>query len=310
MKAPVTNRGVEQAAPDGFIVVAVLWILSLLATLVSIYVMFVLNTASAFSVRGDQFRGEGLVSAALELAAYQLATPREVRPTRGQFSFRMSEANVAVEFRSEAARIDLNAAPKEVLAGLFASLGAPPDNADDYANRIVGWRTAPAKGDDSEAALYKAARLKYAPRGARFPHVDELSLVLDLPKSLVERALPLVTVYSGRAQVNVLDAAPEVIAALPGITRERLNAVLARQRATGDGQSLLALLGPAQKYATVEGSKASRVTVHTAFDDGLRMNSEAVILVFDEGPDPYAILSWHDGLDDLRADDAPRTALR
>lgn len=310
MKTPAANSGIKQPAPDGFIVVAVLWILGLLATLVSIYVIFVINAASAFSVRDDRFRGEGLVSAALELTAYQLATPPELRPTRGQFNFRMGQANVAVEFRSEAARIDLNVASKEVLAGLLASLGASSENADDYASRIIGWRTAPAKGDDSEASRYKAARLKYGPRGARFPHVDELSLVLDLPKPLVERALPFVTVYSGRAEVNVLDAAPEVIAALPGMTRERLNAVLAQRQATGDRQSLLALLGPAQKYATLEGSKASRVTVHTDFDDGLRMSSEVVILVFEEGPDPYSILSWHDGWDDLHTDGAPRISLR
>jgi general secretion pathway protein K len=310
MNAPVANRVIERTAPDGFIVVAVLWILALLATLVSIYVIFVINTAAGFSVRDDRFRGEGLVSAALELAAYQLTTPPEVRPTHGQFNFRMSGANVDVEFRSEAARIDLNAASKELLAGLFASLGASADNATNYASRIVGWRTPPAKGDEAEASLYKAARLKYGPRGAPFPHVDELSLVLDLPKPLVERALPLVTIYSGRAEVNVLDAAPEVIAALPGMTRERLNAVLAQRQTTGDGQSLLGLLGSAQKYATSEGSKTSRVTVHLVFDDGLRMSSEAVILVFEEGPDPYAVLSWHDGLDDLRGDDARRTALR
>jgi general secretion pathway protein K len=134
--------------------------------------------------------------------------------------------------------------------------------------------------------------------------------VLDLPMPLVERALPFVTVYSGRAEVNVLDAASEVIAALPGMTRERLDAVLAQRQATADAQSLLGLLGSAQKYATSEGSKTSRVTVRLVFDDGLRMSSEAVILVFEDGPDPYAILSWHDGFDDLRADDAPRTALR
>ena len=36
----------------------------------------------------------------------------------------MDDADVSVTFTSEAARIDLNFAPKELLAALFADLGA------------------------------------------------------------------------------------------------------------------------------------------------------------------------------------------
>ena len=77
--------------------------------------------------------------------------------------------------------------------------------------------------------------------GAKFPHSNELALVRDLPMSLVERALPFVTVYSGRPQINILDAAPEVIAALPGITREDLNAFLAQRQASPENAKTVAL---------------------------------------------------------------------
>ena len=76
-----------------------------------------------------------------------------------------------------------------------------------------------------EASAFRMARLGYQPRGAKFPHTNELSLVRDLPISLVERALPFVTVYSGRPQINILDAAPEVIAALPGMTQDRAECI-------------------------------------------------------------------------------------
>ena len=45
-----------------------------------------------------------------------------------------------VEFRSESARVDLNTAPKELLSGLFASIGVRREMADDLADRIVAWR--------------------------------------------------------------------------------------------------------------------------------------------------------------------------
>jgi general secretion pathway protein K len=311
MTAPIPNCTRSDAASDGFIIVAVLWILGALATLISIYAVYVIDTAAAFSVHDDRLRGEALVSAAVELTAYQLTAPIQSRPTQGRFGFRVGQANVAVEFRSEAARIDLNAAPKELLVGLFAALGARRDDAENYADRVINWRSAPSKDQDWEASAYRTAGLSYAPRGAKFPHVRELSLVLDLPTSLAERALPFVTVYSGRSKINVADAAPEVIAALPGMTRDRLNAVLAeRQAAPANGQALLTLLGSSEGFATLEGSKASRVTIRIALDNGRQISSEVVILILEEGDQPFSVLSWHDELDEPRSDGAQRAGLR
>jgi general secretion pathway protein K len=206
---------------------------------------------------------------------------------------------VAAEFRSEAARIDLNLAPKELLAGLFAALGAKAADAGSYADRVVGWRTkAQPEGRNDEAAMYQTAGLSYGPRQGPFPNVGELWLVLGLPPVLVEHALPHVTVFSGRAEINVLDAEPEVLAALPGMTPDRLYAVLAQRGAgAANAQIVLGLLGPAQAAATVEGSKAMRVSARIRFGNGRQVGAEAVILVLDDGDDPFRVLSWRDDFD-------------
>jgi general secretion pathway protein K len=289
----------DQTGSDGFILVAVLWVLGALAALATIYTIYVANTALAVAVNDDAVQADAIASAAVELAAYELLkAPPDHRPTRGAFSFRMRKAQITVEFCSEAARIDLNEAPKELLAGLFGALGAHPNDAAQYADRILGWRTPPGENTlDSEASLYGAAGLSYSPRGAPFEHVDELWLVLGLPSAMVERAMPYVTVYSGRQDINVLDAAPEVIAALPGMTPLRLNTILGdRPTLTGNRESFdLAELGPGQAHATLEGSKATRVTTHIAFDNGRPVNSEAVILV-DAGGEPFRVLSWRANL--------------
>jgi general secretion pathway protein K len=285
---------------DGFIVVAVLWILGLLAVLVSIYAIYVANAAVSLSVNDDRVQAEALVSAALELTAYQLtAVDEKSRPTHGDFSFRMGRANVAVEFRSEAARIDLNAAPKALLAGLFAGLGAQYPDAEYYADRIVGWRSKaqdPARNDEADA--YRTAGLSYAPRQDPFASVGELWLVLGLPPALVERALPFVTVFSGLATVNIQDAQPEVIAALPGMSADRLYAVLS-QRGSGPENAafVLDLAGPARSSVTADGSKASRVSVGVRFDNGRRIGAEAVILPLTGGDEPFRVLSWRDDFD-------------
>ena len=137
MTVRTPTRPIRTSARDGFIIVAVLWILAALAALATIYSIYIKNSALAVSVMDDELQAEALVSASLELTAYQLAVPNEAqagqtlnarsdsqrppdaqratepqRPTRGQFGFRLGRANILVSYSSEAARIDLNAAPK------------------------------------------------------------------------------------------------------------------------------------------------------------------------------------------------------
>ena len=57
------------------------------------------------------------------------------------------------------------------------------------------------------------------------------------------------------------------------------------------------LLGPAQSSVTVKGSNATRVRVQVALAGGRRINAEAVILLLEDAPDPYRVLSWSDDFD-------------
>jgi general secretion pathway protein K len=294
----ISGRREQTSGEGGFIIVAVLWILAALAALISVYAIYVANAAVSLSVNDDRVQSEALMSAALELTAYQLtAGDQNARPAHGAFAFRMGRSNIAVEFRTEAARIDLNAASKELLAGLCAALGASRDDASYFAERIVGWR-AKAGDDHGEADAYRNAGLSYEPRQAPFASASELWLVLGLPPALVQRMLPFVTVFSGQSGVDAVDAAPQVIAALPGMSPDRLDAVLAaRQRAPEDAQLIAALLGPAQSAAGATGGKAMRVFVRIAFDNGRHVGGEAVIMPLQEGDHPYRIMYWHDDFD-------------
>jgi general secretion pathway protein K len=288
---------------DGFIVVAVLWILAALATLVTIFSIYVINTATAFTVHDERLQAEGLARAALELSAYQANANPQQPATYGTFLVRLGNALVNAEFVSETARIDLNNAPKELLAGLFAGLGASRAQADGYADRIIGWRSAvPPDNSSNEAANYRTAGMLYGPRGGLFQHAGELALVLGIPEVMVARALPYLTVYSGQSQVNILNAAPQVLAAVPGMDPQRLQAILVQRAAAPQNdqttQVLLAMLGAGQTFANTQASKALRVTARIAFDSGQRMTTEAVIFLLDNGTEPYRILTWQDDMDD------------
>jgi general secretion pathway protein K len=282
----------------GFIVIVVLWMLAALAALALIYLTYVTNTAVTVAVNTDRLQADALMNAGLELAAYRLTAQSEAsRPTGGTFNARVGAGRVVVTFRSEAARIDLNMAPKAVLVGLMTSLGTPAADAPVYADRIVAWRSSTEPGvDNPEDSYYRTLGTPYLPRHAPFPHSDELWLVRGIPPAVIEHVLPFVTVFSNMRTVNVLDAAPQVVAALPNMTPETLQRLLRDRADPGvNPQSLVGLAGSAS--ATIEGSKAYRVTVVAEAPSHRQSSAEIVILLLESGDEPYRVLSWHNPFD-------------
>jgi len=298
----------EEHTDSGFVLVAVLWILAALATLASIYSVYAVNTVNASHVADDRLQTDASIRAGVEMAVFQqLAVPEPARPSHGAFDLRVGRTSVAVAFRSEAARIDLNAAPVDLLAGLFAAVGVDSEHAGIFAERVVGWRTAPsnadpnapskadANGPSKEAQLYAAQGVRYRPRQAPFDNALELSLLSGLPESVVERVLPFVTVFSGRPAIDAAIADPTVLSALPGMTPQILGAVLkARASDSSDGQALLALLGPANIHASTDKSKAVRAAIEVQFDNGRRIQAEVVFRLEDGEDEPYDLLYWRD----------------
>ena len=292
----LVRRSAARSSQQGFVLVAVLWLLAALAALATIFSVYLSNSARALALNDTAVQAQALVSAGVELAAYRLQLGGEdARPAQGSFRVRLNGAEISVSFVSEAARVDLNAAPKELLGGLLSALGANEDEAREGADRIIAWRTKPAEETaGNEDALYQAAGRSYPPRQAPFAHVDELGLVLGLTPALVERALPFVTVFSGATGVDVLNAAPEVIAALPGMTPLILKQFLG-DRATlpNDDAAIAAALGGAKANATTQKSQAYRILTRIRFPNGRETASE-IVIGLRKAEIPYRVLSWQD----------------
>ena len=292
------RHGDLSSSERGFVIVAALWLVAALAALAVIFSAYLSSSARAIALNDSALETEALVSAGVELTAYQLRLPREdARPSQGSFRTRLNGSELAVTFVSEAARVDLNAAPKELLANLLTVLGAAQDDARQFADRIVGWRTkATPERVGNEDALYLAAGRSYTPRQAPFAHVNELGLVLGLPPALVERALPFVTVFSGAPGVDPLSAPPEVIAALPGMTPLSLKQFLSDRAALpSDPAAIAAALGEAKALGTVRKSQAYRLLIRVHLQNGRNTASEVVISLRGE-EDPYRVLSWQDNV--------------
>jgi general secretion pathway protein K len=121
--------------------------------------------------------------------------------------------------------------------------------------------------------------------------------VQGIPPLFIERMLPFVTVFSNLPSVNIRDAAPQVVAALPGMTPENLQSVLSlRTDPALDPRSLLEVTGN-REAATLAGSKAYRMTIEVESGSGRRGAAEVVILLLEGGDEPYRVLSWRNASD-------------
>ncbi len=297
-----STRNVSPARPreTGFIIIAVLWILLALAGFASIYALYVGNSTVAARASTDRLEADALIAASLELTALQLSGNSDDDPRSvGEFRFTLADAEAAVAFHSEGGRIDLNAAPKELLAGLFQTLGAKKDDAAYFADRVVGWRT---KSKDSaqnkEADAYKDAGLRYSPRQSPFQNVAELRFVLGLPPDLVDRAAPFITVFNGLPQVDARTAPPEVLQSLPHMTPDLLQTALAQRGVLG-AKALTALFAPVKDSVSVSARKSARVDMALRLASGRRVSAEAVILLRDKDQDPYRVLAARDDFDGM-----------
>ena len=103
--------------------------------------------------------------------------------------------------------------------------------------------------------------------------------------------------FNDRAEIDVNEAAPEVVAALPNLNSNVVQEIL-NERDPQNPQRVLGLLGTAASSVAVGGRKATRAAVHITLDTGRKVNAEAVLLITENNsPDPYRILAWSDDFD-------------
>lgn len=303
-------------ADDGLVLVAVIWLLALLGGLVTAMAIFATNTLSMIAVSGDRPRADAAIEAGLTQAVARLLSAREPAPGSGTLA--VGDATVSFSTLGESARIDVNVASAELLAGLFARLGATSDAAAGYAGRIValrgvppvpkeaGGNAHPAGYDPNEetpasiAAITQVGRPKPGEADPHRPFADTLQLASlpGLPPALMARAAPYLTTYSGVAEIDPRWAAPVVIEALPGMTRERVRTLLElRGRPGVDPASLDDALGPAKGLTTTKPVLSTRIAVGAVLADGFTAAAEIVIICYPDDRTPYRVLSWDDEAD-------------
>lgn len=293
----MTGSRTDRRGEGGFVLIAVLSVLALLSALVVSVSGMSRDSVDAAILASQQTRSEAMVRSGLSLAAYELyhlALPPE-RITGQQF--RLDDGVIALTVSTDAGKVDLNASGRELLAAAYTAAGLTALSPQVFAARVIDWRDPDDNraDDGSESPDYADAKLDHGPRNGPFRTVDDLRWVMGVSPADIRALRDFVTVHNPRGRLDSFTASPAIIAALPKVAPETVDAVLAAR--SGRGAEAKATL---EDLLLVQASMIDaappvtyRVVIAVTLNDSPKpRRAEAVIAAGVTADRPFHVLYW------------------
>lgn len=288
-------------ASHGFILVAVLWTIALLAALAIATSLSFRALATMTALNHDAGKADALLQAGLDLSA-DIIRQQGNLPLIAQTRVAViGQGMLRIELSDEGGRIDINMAPREVLTSLFRSVGLSRATANLAAGEIDALRkpkdAAPAPAQSSPASQPASTATPAAAAGKAesvqaFTDLRQLAQIVGITEGEIHALAPLATVF-GDDKVNALTAPPDVLAALPGMNASLVQAVLAMRAhpALADAQ-LHQITGGAGTYLKSKSRPIGRALLTARLPDGYVKQVRAIIVVLPRDTEPYRVLEW------------------
>jgi general secretion pathway protein K len=289
----------------GFALFIVVAVLALMAALVADFVTLAQTDIRATRNEVELARARNLAEAGYAMALNDLLNPELGRAALADGRSREVEfdgGRISIAIQDEAGKIDLNWAPMELLSGLLDGLEIPGDVAariiDAVADRRAGIALPQyAPGDIAASGLLGGptlARLAHMP----FASVDELQALARVDQASFDRMLPALTVYSESRRVNLSVAPRAVLMAIPGVSAEMADAIIASRKGGAGGALPVAAaqrLDNGGGYTGVGGLRAATITADAVTAGGVRFERRAVVSFTGIPLMPVRVLEWREG---------------
>lgn len=302
----IRMQQVVHADQRGVALILVLWVVALMTILLGSFALIARTENLQARHLLDATTARYAAQAGLDRAVFELRNPdplmRWVADGRG-YDFEFEGAQIHVELTDETGKIDLNTVDAPMIKSLFLSAGIDEGHADALADAILDWRDADdlVRPNGAESAEYKQAGLAYGPRNAPFASVSEVQQVLGMDYNLYTKIEPAITIYSGTSMPNPAFAPLQALMALPGMTPEFAQQLIAARQQLQPGQDpgagpTLTLPDGTPVVANGGGltySIKSRATLgngaSTTLDASIRLGGVS------SAGRPYIVLRWRDG---------------
>lgn len=226
----------------GFALVTVLWTLVLLTLLAGLVMQTARTSTSLERNAWRRLQAEAAAETGFTQAILSLLETRADKrwPIDGrEVRIIANGLPLVVTIQDELGRIDLNTAPRELLASLFASTGMSQTAAETLADATLERRL------NSSNAVSRATT---APQGVQrtvgqrvpFRNIDELRSIPGITEKLFEQIRPAVTVYSRRPMIDPGVAPRQVLIAMPGATNEAVRGILEQRLTSSEANATAA----------------------------------------------------------------------
>lgn len=298
---PRSSRGVA--------LIAVLWVVLLLSVIAGSLMMLSRTELGLAHNLVLSAKAEALAEGGIHLAIHDLLAANAAVGVSADGSMRQVELEAGrldISIVDVTGRVDLNAAPPELIAGLFRAAGAEQDLAETLAGRIADWRDAdeiprPDGGEQAEYAGYeRPVRVGNGP----FLTADEIMRIPGITSDLWDRIANAVTVHSRRPGVNPLYASEIALLALPGMDPATADAIVAA-RTGPDGAPVdqrlrmaeIANLVPseARRYLAGGSSNIYAIRARAQLPEGAIYILEATIELTPANDPPWRTHEWRPG---------------
>jgi general secretion pathway protein K len=288
----IRNRKAVGNPRRGTVLLTVLWTIALMSALAMAAAVSFRGFAGITAVGRDRVQGDALLTAGLEMAAGVVSSLGDTPLTEREITVDLSTGAVRARFSDEGGRIDVGKAPAAVLASLLRFVGAPEQEAQGVAQRIVEWRRRNIARPADAGTAPRNDLTKKPDAEQPFADVREVAQVPGMAPAWLAAMPPLTTVF-GSETVNPLTASARVIAALPGVSRAQLEAFLAARRSfPADAGRLAAMFGAGQSYLAAKQQRVVAVELTAALTDGYAAAAHAVIVLLPQDSQPYRVLVW------------------
>jgi general secretion pathway protein K len=297
------HRSQQSLGDRGFALILVIWVLALLALLGAEVAADSHSAAVVSRNRLDLAQLRASADAGVTLAVMGLLDP--VVAARWQADGRVYDRqyagqHLAITVADEGGKIDLNAASKELIAGLLNEFGADRNQQALITQAILDRRAqfvpaAPAPSANTgrifgQSHVLNLARLAFA-------DASELRLLPGMTRLLYAHLAPEVTVYSQNPTINPMTASRQTLLAIPGTGPGDADAVVASRRG-GAMQLDAEALSKIALYARADTLHVVTVTARAELPDGASFARRAVVSVSPDLPlEPARILRWEQPLD-------------
>lgn len=276
--------------------------------------IFMLIAPVAFATRGElQIARNALAVSRARLAAEagtQLGIVRLLRRRdSGATAFdgtpqawQLGTTKVTIAISDEAGKIDLNAAPQALLAGLFAGAGVPREAAELIACNVLDRR-----GD--AGTMCPGRDEPHLAR--RFSVIEELAEVPGVGERLYDRVADSVTVATGASAIDPLVAPRAVLMAIPGATAGMVDDFLETRASVHDLATAGAGLVPAaaMQFVVTSPRRDFTIAATAVTNDGARSRAVLQIRLTEQSAHPYEVIGWRTPPATIAAD-APAPARR